>query len=275
VWKRRRGESPVSKFSDGDPAYLMDHQYRTDANLRARMSVHERFRTNPLGWHRWVFDQLPSASGARVLELGAGNGALWRENIERVPTDWAVTITDVSAGVLESARRGLGTDGIFDYEVVDAQAFPFDADSFDIVIANPHALSRPRARGRDRERPHRPPRGWDPPLIDERSDHLRELDALLLDVVPGAEPDDTAEKFGLENGADQLYESFAHVELRRYDDALEIDDVEAVVDYLRSTPAADNLEEGALGRIRRRVSGAIETEGCFRVTKDAGLFVAS
>jgi hypothetical protein len=93
--------------------------------------------------------------------------------------------------------------------------------------------------------------------------------------VPGAEPDDTAEKFGLENGADQLSESFAHVELRRYDDALEIDDVEAVVDYLRSTPAADHLEEGALERIRRRVSGAIETEGCFRVTKDVGLFVAS
>jgi hypothetical protein len=35
--------------------------------------------------------------------------------------------------------------------------------------------------------------------------------------------------------------------LRRYDDALEIDDVEAVVDYLRSTPAGDHLEEIASG----------------------------
>jgi ubiquinone/menaquinone biosynthesis C-methylase UbiE len=60
---------------------------------------------------------------------------LWRDNVERLPADWTVTITDVSAGVLESARRGLGTDGIFDYEEVDAQALPFDADSFDIVIA--------------------------------------------------------------------------------------------------------------------------------------------
>jgi hypothetical protein len=51
--------------------------------------------------------------------------------------------------------------------------------------------------------------------------------------------------------------------------------VEAVVDYLRSMPAGDHLEERALGRIRRRVSQAIETEGCFRVTKDAGLFIAS
>jgi 2-polyprenyl-3-methyl-5-hydroxy-6-metoxy-1,4-benzoquinol methylase len=135
----------VSKFSDGDPAYLLGHQYRTDANLRARMSVHERFRTSPLGWHWWVFDQLPSESAARVLELGAGNGALWRENIERLPADWTVTITDVSAGVLESARRGLGTDGIFDYEEVDARALPFGADSFDIVIAN-HMLYHVRDR---------------------------------------------------------------------------------------------------------------------------------
>jgi methylase of polypeptide subunit release factors len=103
----------VSRFSDGDPAYLLGHQYRTDSNLKARMSVHERFRTNPLGWHRWVFDQLPRESAARVLELGAGNGAFWRENIERLPADWTVIITDFSAGVLESARRALGTDGTF------------------------------------------------------------------------------------------------------------------------------------------------------------------
>ena len=265
----------MSKFSDGDPAYLLGHQYRTDANLEARISVHERFRTNPLGWHRWVFDQLPVESGAKVLELGAGNGALWRENIERLPADWTVTITDVSAGVLESARGGLGTDGIFDYEEVDARALPFDADSFDIVIAN-HMLYHVRERADAIGNVRTVLRAGGTLLASTNgAAHLRELDALVLDVVPGAEPDDTAEKFGLENGADQLAESFAHVELRRYDDALEIDDVEAVVDYLRSMPAGDDLEESALGRIRRRVSGAIETEGCFRVTKDAGLFVAS
>jgi hypothetical protein len=82
-------------------------------------------------------------------------------------------------------------------------------------------------------------------------------------------------KFGLENGAEQLSESFARVDLRRYEDALEIDDVEAVVDYLRSTPAADHFDEDVLGRIRRRVSETIETDGSFRVTKDVGLFVAS
>lgn len=239
------------------------------------MSVHERFRTNPLGWHRWVFDQLPSESAARVLELGAGNGAFWHENIERLPADWTVIITDFSPGVLESARRALGSDGIFDYEVVDAQAVPFEADCFDIVLANHmlyHVPERARAIGNVRN------------ILREGGtlfsstngvDHLRELDALLHDFVPGTERDDTAEKFGLENGAEQLSESFARVDLRRYDDALEIDDVEAVVDYLRSTPAADHLEADVLGRIRRRVSEAIETDGYFRVTKEVGLFVAS
>src|SRR5215213_1071789 len=76
----------------------------------------------------------------------------------------------------------------------------------------------------------------------------------------------------LKNGADRFAESFAHVELRGYDDAPRDRRVEAVVEYRRSTPAEGDLEETALGRIRRRVAGAIETQGCFRATKDAGLF---
>ena len=239
------------------------------------MSLHERFRTNPLGWHRWIFDQLPSESSARVLELGAGNGPLWRENIERLPADWTITITDFSSGVLQSARHGLGAGGIFDYEVVDAQSLPFAADSFDIAIAN-HMLYHVPARATAISNVRTIPREGGSFFSSTNGvDHLRELDALLRDFVPGSEPDDTAQRFGVENGAEQLSESFSQVEFRRYEDALEIDDAEAVVAYLRSTPAADRLDEDALGRIRGRVSGAIETDGCFRVTKDVGLFVAS
>lgn len=239
------------------------------------MNIHERFSTNPLGWHRWVFDQLPSDPYARVLELGAGNGPLWSANLGRLPADWSVMITDFSSGVLKSALRGLGTEGIFEYQVVDAQELPFAADSFDIVIAN-HMLYHVPGRAKAIANVRNVLRDGGSFFASTNGDHhLHELDALLSDFVPAIEPDDTAEKFGLENGAYQISQSFTHVELRRYDDSLEIDDVEAVVDYLQSTSVVNQLNEDTLGRIRERVTEAIESEGSFRVTKEVGLFIAS
>ena len=54
----------------------------------------------------------------------------------RVPQSWDVTLTDASSGMLEEARAYLENEPrTFAYEVVDAQAIPFDAASFDAVIA--------------------------------------------------------------------------------------------------------------------------------------------
>lgn len=266
----------MSRFSDEDPEYLLREQYRTDSNLRTRISIHERFGSNPISWHRWIFDQLPvETSGRTVLELGAGDGTLWRANIDRLPGDWAVTISDFSSGVLESAQGHLPTDWGFEYQVVDAQEMPFEDDSFDVVIAN-HMLYHVPKRAQTIENVRRVLRqGGTFYAATNGSEHLRELDGLLHDFVPGDKPDDSAEKFGLHNGAAQLYQSCDRVELRRYEDSLEIDDVEAVVEYLNSTPAVELLDRDAVGRVRHRVSEAIATKGRFRVTKDVGLFIAS
>ena len=84
--------------------YLLTEQYRDAAKLRARMGLHERFSVNPYGWHRWVFDQLDLSPRGRVLELGCGPAALWRENGERIPAGWTVVLADLSPGMLREAR---------------------------------------------------------------------------------------------------------------------------------------------------------------------------
>jgi hypothetical protein len=41
-----------------DPQKQLVEQYKTASNLNARIRLHQRFSTNPYGWHRWVFDQI-------------------------------------------------------------------------------------------------------------------------------------------------------------------------------------------------------------------------
>lgn len=51
-------------------------QYGDATKVSARISLHERFSTNPRPWQRWVFDNLDLRSEARILEIGCGPGNL-------------------------------------------------------------------------------------------------------------------------------------------------------------------------------------------------------
>ena len=42
-------------------------QYRSSANLAARMRLHTLYSTNPYGWQRWVFDHLLTLGPAARL----------------------------------------------------------------------------------------------------------------------------------------------------------------------------------------------------------------
>lgn len=67
-----------------DARWLLEEQYRTAENLRARIELH-RFGTAKENWYHWILDRLDLPADARVLEVGAGCGDLWRENAGRVP----------------------------------------------------------------------------------------------------------------------------------------------------------------------------------------------
>ena len=110
----------MPKFTD--KTYLQTDQYRDAGNLNARIAIHERFSTNPQGWFPWVWDILSALPAeAKVLELGCGSGALWSTCPERIPPGWSVTLSDFSAGMLDSAWRSLVTLGRgFKFEQIDA-----------------------------------------------------------------------------------------------------------------------------------------------------------
>jgi ubiquinone/menaquinone biosynthesis C-methylase UbiE len=101
-------------------------QYRDASNLDARAQLHDRFSTNKLGWHRWVFDRFRCPADSRILELGCGAGLLWTRNRERIPSGWDLVLSDLSPGMLDEARKRLGdTHAPLRLELINAQSIPY------------------------------------------------------------------------------------------------------------------------------------------------------
>ncbi len=255
-------------------------QYRTDANLNARIDLHRRFSANPYPWHRWVFDHLALTSDARVLELGCGPADLWRENAERIPAGWDTTLTDFSEGMVAAAQRNLaGIGRAFTFKQADAQDLPFEADTFDAVIANHmlyHVPDRPRAFAEIR-RVLKPGGTFYAATNGER--HMMELWQLLEPYIPGcyARVLTTAGSFLLENGAAQLETAgFIDVVWHNRPDALEITEAEPLIAYIQSSNTLMNhtWTEAEFDGVRTEVARRIAAEGAFRIGKVAGMFIA-
>ncbi|MGL4648321.1 MAG: class I SAM-dependent methyltransferase [Caldilineaceae bacterium] len=263
-----------------DPAQLRAGQYATAGNLNARIALHERFSTNHYGWQRFVFDQmLTLPPTARLLEVGCGSAALWRENLARMPAGWQVTLTDLSPGMWEQAQSALAAaapgDHRFHFETADAMALPFADASLDALVANHmlyHVPNVPQALAEFR-RLLRP--GGRLFAATNGSRHMLEQWALVAQFA-GESSNDwhtvLTRAFSLDNGAALLGAHFSHVERLDYDDALVVTEVEPLVAYVASMSlvAADRLDDFA-SLVARELAAA---DGALRIRKETGLFVA-
>ena len=243
----------------------LDEQYRTDANLRARIDIHTRFSTNPHDWHRWLFERVAPGPGARILEVGCGPAEFWRRNRERIDPTWALTLTDRSPGMLEAARAVLGDRAA--YAVADVQELPFADAAFDVVLASHmlyHVPDRPRAI-RELARVLAPDGILHAATNGEG--HMRELAEL---VGPAYGFHGHIEAFGLETGREQLAAVFAAVECERYEDALAVTEAEPLVAYVTSSLRFRGSED----ELRARIEARLAATGVFRIGKESGVLHA-
>ena len=264
----------MSKLSDQQ--YLKTDQYRDASNLDARAVIHQHFSTNPYGWFRWIFDTLLKLpENARILELGCGNGLLWKENAGRIPPGWNITLSDLSSGMLDAAWRNLVVTGRpFQFKEIDAQSIPFENGTFDAVIANHmlyHVPDRPRAIA---EIKRVLKTGGLLIVTTVGENHMKQMMDWYARVHVSKIWESFANPFTLENGLEQLEPDFPNVALSRYEDNLEITEVEPIMAYIRSGIRVAELSEEELASLRLDLEKELEEKGQIFIAKDSGLFQA-
>ncbi len=264
----------MSKFTDRN--YLTQEQYKDSSNLNARVEIHKRFSTNPYGWFNWLFDVLLKLpADAKVLELGCGPAYLWKECADRIPAGWDITLSDLSAGMVDAAWRNLVVTGRnFEFKEIDAQSIPFEDEVFDAVIAN-HMLYHVPDRKRALAEIKRVLKNGGVLFVTTVGEnHMREL-WNWIERASGGKQSMFTLSFILENGKEQLQEYFPRVELTRYRDSLQVTDLGIIMAYIRSMTSTADLEEGEFQSLERELAEVIRKNGEILIQKDSGLFKAA
>ena len=254
----------------------MKNQYINAGNISARINLHNRFSVNKQGWFPWIYEQLCVRDGMKVLEIGCGDGTLWKENKDKLPENIEITLSDISEGMLRDARRNVGIgDHRFRFRHFDCHRIPYEDQSFDLVVAG-HVLFYCEDISqvcREVKRVLKP--GGRFVCSTYGSEHMKEVSELVQSfddrIVLSAEK--LYERFGRENGAEILEQYFTDVHWRTYEDELVIPDPEPLISYILSCHG--NQSQYILERYKEfQTYVQKKTEKGFRITKDAGVFIA-
>ena len=253
----------------------LKNQYQNASNISARIHLHSLYSQNPQGWFPWIYEQCGIRPSIRVLEIGCGDGTLWSDNLSLLPADISITLSDISEGMLRDARRAIGAgDSRFSFRVFDCASIPFEAGTFDLILAN-HVLfycEDISAVCREVQRVLKPEGHF---LCSAYgSHHMEEVSRLVQDfdsrIVLTAER--LYEKIGRENGMEILQQFFSDIQWKSYEDSLLVPEPEPLISYVLSCHG--NQNQYLLDRYKEfRSFVSQKTQGGFSITKDAGVFL--
>lgn len=264
----------MNKFDAIDQHYLLQEQYKDASNLNTRLEILQRLSIDTVDWYQWIFGLIKQIPHCRVLELGCGSGNLWQRNLERIPPDWDITLSDFSPGMLKDAHTNLCHSGRhFTFQLVDAQEIPFENNHFDILIANLmlyHVPDRPRAFA-EISRVLKPDSLFYAATVSEAA--FAGLEKWMSPV--GMTTWSDALGFSVENGGEQLASWFSRVELHRLENTLLVKDADSIIEVIRSGAPKGAYDETTYQRLRRLIEQDLAQHGPLRMPMEIGLFEAT
>ncbi|HEX9384990.1 MAG TPA: class I SAM-dependent methyltransferase, partial [Anaerolineales bacterium] len=162
----------------------------------------------------------------------------------------------------------------FQFKEIDAQAIPFEDETFDAVIANHmlyHVPDRPKAIA-EIKRVLKPNGHLFATTIGQY--HLKEIANWIRQVNPGTDFISFGSPFTLENGFEQLKQFFAQVTLSRYPDSLQVTEVEPIIAFILSTSHAAEIVAQKLAKLANELEQELKENSKIFIQKDSGLFEA-
>lgn len=255
-----------------DDSNIIEH-YKNAKNLNVRISLHDKYSQNKQGWFLWLFEQIDFSHINKLLEVGCGNGKLWKNNKINL-RNREIFLSDSSQGMVDEVRKTLGND--FNCMVFDCEKIPFKDNYFDAVIAN-HVLFYVYDINKALEEIRRVLN----PLgvfycSTYGSSHMKEINDIVQKFDSRVILSQTKlyDVFGLENGLDILKPYFKNIKMKSYDDCLVVDKSKPIIDYIMSCHGNQNEIIGPnLNEFREFVDSIIQEKGYIKITKDAGLFI--
>ena len=248
-------------------------QYLNSTNVAARIRLHSEYSVNQEGWFPWLYRMSEIQDGMNILEIGCGNGALWLENMNYIPPDVHITLSDISDGMLRDARNSIN-DERFSFSCFNAEKIPFEDESFDVVYANHMLFYCENIDLVVKECRRVLKKGGKLICSTYSKRHMKEITELVQefdkDIVLSS--DVLYERFGLDNGNNILNRYFDSVECIRYEDSIEISDSEPLINYIVSCHG--NQNRILIDHYREfRDFVADKVKNGFHITKDAGIFI--
>lgn len=249
-------------------------QYQNASNISARIRLHRDYSLNKEGWFHWLFSHLNLKPGMKILELGAGNGTLWSQNLDKLPKGLTIVLSDISEGILADAKNEIGDNLEFQYAVFDAQKIPFADDTFDLVIADhmlfycddiPKTLKEVRRVMK---------KGAWFTCSTYSKEHMHEITDLVQEFNPEIVLSSTNlyDRFGLDNGAEILSKDFNDISCHKYQDAIELSESTPVISYILSCHGNQNaILLDHYNEFKNYVDEKVS--GGFHITKDVGYFI--
>lgn len=245
---------------------VVKKQYANADGLNVRMALHQKYSTNKQPFADWIMEHYLIQPGMQVLELGCGNGNMWRNPERHLPKGAQLILTDFSAGMLQEARAAVPARSNISFEQVDIQQIPYKDASFDLVIANMmlyHVPDLDKALS-EAARVLKPDGRFICATFGENGLHS------WLHSVLGSD-EDVCYSFTMQNGRPSLLRHFRHVDDCWREDGLEVTHTDDLADYVLSSISFSGIRNRTRAELIRLLDQQKEN-GAIRIAKEYGLF---
>ncbi|MCO5730012.1 class I SAM-dependent methyltransferase [Rhizobium sp. SSA_523] len=250
-------------------------QYGDVRKIAARARLHSRYTIAEIGWFEWVAQNLPLATGAKILDVGCGPGWFWTSG-GPLPDRLDLTLVDRSGAMVGDALERCHDLPLAALrgETADAVALPFAEGQFDGVIAM-HMLYHVEAPQRaiaEMARVLKP--GGFLAVTTNGANNLRALYELTR--VLGAAPlDPAAAIFGFKEADEMMRQTFGTVSILRHPARLRVTDPEDVFLAMTSFPPGEDASSDTLEAFRAAIAEAFERGGgAVEAEQERALFLA-